>query len=255
MKIEALPSALAGSSAQQFLTSYLVEDVLAIDAGSLGFYRGPEQQRHVRHVLLSHAHMDHIASLPTFLDNVCGDTQCPVTLHGAEEVLETLRRDILNDRIWPDFVDMTGDHGPLVRLQIAQEFIPFEVEGFQVTPLPMWHSVPCLGYLVADSATAVLVCSDSGPTDAPWSFARKRPELKAVFLECSFPDEEAALAERSRHLTPTTFAGEMDKLARPDVQFLAVHLKPRYRQLIENELAALGRPQVLVTEPGRPYFF
>jgi len=54
----------------QFLSSYLINDTLAIDAGCLGLFRTPLEQARIKHILISHTHMDHIASLPIFLENV-----------------------------------------------------------------------------------------------------------------------------------------------------------------------------------------
>ena len=72
MKITLLPSDLTESAPPcQFLTTYLINDVVAIDAGSLGFYGGPKQQSAIQHVIITHSHIDHVASLPIFLE------QCP----------------------------------------------------------------------------------------------------------------------------------------------------------------------------------
>src|SRR5262245_8376441 len=69
MKAMLLPSALAAGP-HQYLTTFLVNGTVAIDAGSLGLYGSPQDQSRVRHVFLTHAHMDHVASLPIFLENV-----------------------------------------------------------------------------------------------------------------------------------------------------------------------------------------
>ena len=56
MKAMLLPSALAAEP-YQYLTTFLVNGTVAIDAGSLGLCGSPEEQSRVRHVFLTHAHM------------------------------------------------------------------------------------------------------------------------------------------------------------------------------------------------------
>src|SRR6266478_2567694 len=64
LRVMLLPSAFPGSLAEtsQYLTSYLINDTLAIDAGALGIFAGHAEQARVRHVLISHSHADHIAT-------------------------------------------------------------------------------------------------------------------------------------------------------------------------------------------------
>ena len=71
MKVTLIPSSMSmdGVEQNQYLISYLINDTLAVDAGGLGFYGSPEQQARVKHVLISHTHADHVASLPIFVEN------------------------------------------------------------------------------------------------------------------------------------------------------------------------------------------
>jgi hypothetical protein len=75
-----------------------------------------------------------------------------------------------------------------------------------------------------------------------------------VFLEASFPNSMAHIAEISNHLTPALFAREIDKLERP-ARIIAVHLKPRFRAQLEQELRALNRPNLEIVQPGEAYEF
>ena len=66
MKVELLPSSLPPTEAQ-FLVSFLVNDTVTIDAGPLGLLSDLRKQERVRHVFLTHEHIDHIATLPILL--------------------------------------------------------------------------------------------------------------------------------------------------------------------------------------------
>ena len=72
MKITLVPSSVSerGGNQHQYLTSYLINDVLAVDAGSLGLWQTAAEQARIKHVLISHTHIDHIGSLPIFVENI-----------------------------------------------------------------------------------------------------------------------------------------------------------------------------------------
>lgn len=251
MEVTLLPSAPSG---RQFLTSYLINGTVAVDAGSLGLMGGPADQARVKHVFLTHTHLDHLATLPLFLDNAYTGTADCVTVHGTAPVLDCLRRDLFNDRLWPDFVRLSEGLPPYLRLHEIRPGIPVEAAGLRVTPVEVNHLVPTVGYVVDDGKAAIAVPSDTGPTEEIWRVAARAPNLSAVFLEATFPDAMAWLADVSRHLTPALLAAEVRKLGR-DVRWLAVHLHPRFHEQVASELAALGLAGLEIADPGRPYIF
>jgi ribonuclease BN (tRNA processing enzyme) len=248
MKVTLLPSAL-GAAPLQYLTTLLVNDAVAIDAGSLGLWGTPAEQARVGHVFLTHAHIDHVGSLPIFLENVSDEsTNCPI-VYAPQPVLDMVRQDILNDRLFPDFVRISRDGPPLVRLEPVTPGRPTMVGGLTITAAEVDHVVPTVGYLVDDGASAFLFVTDTGPTEAVWILANECPRLKGVILELTFPNHQAALAAAAKHLTPQQFAGEVRKL-RTEVPVYAIHLKARFREQLLGELAALGLSRVRVLEPG-----
>src|SRR5262249_54185981 len=135
MKALLLPSAL-GAGSLQYLTTVLVNDTVAFDAGSLGLVGTPAEQARVRHVFLTHAHIDHVRSLPIFLETVPDDSNdCP-PVSAPAAVLDVARQDILNDRLFPDFVRLSHDGPPLVRLEVIHPGRPVRVAGLTVTAVP-----------------------------------------------------------------------------------------------------------------------
>jgi cAMP phosphodiesterase len=253
VRVTLLPASVSGP-ARQFLTSYLLNDSVALDAGCLGLYRGPAEQARVRHVLLSHSHLDHVALLPIFLDTVYqGGPDC-VTVYGSEAVLDSLRRHVFNDRLWPDFIRLSEERPPFLKLQRLEPGRTVEVDGLRVTPVAVDHAVPALGFLVEDDTSAVVFPSDTGPTAEIWERANALPNLKAVFLEATFPDAQAKLADVACHLTPARFAGEMRKVRSP-VRFIAVHINPRAFPSVVQELLALGLDNLEIGQAGKTYSF
>jgi cAMP phosphodiesterase len=252
MKVCISPSSLGDSSLHQILASYVVNDTVSIDGGVLGLLSPLEIQRRIQHVFLSHSHLDHLATLPLFIDNVYSlGPECP-TVWAAADVLDVLQKHLFNDRIWPDMLRLSEEESPFLRMNPLSAEQAVEVNGLKVTPIPVHHVVPTFGFLVEEiaSGSSVLFVSDTGPTDRIWEIANLAPGLKAVFLECSFPNSLRWLAEKAMHLTPDLFRGELAKLHRP-VPVYVIHVKLAFETQILAELADLGIPDLHIPEPGK----
>jgi cAMP phosphodiesterase len=253
MKVELLPSSIPATEAQ-FLVSFLVNDVVAVDAGPLGLLSDLARQERVRHVFITHEHLDHIATLPILLENVYSPGPDCIELLGLPDVLDFIHRDVFNGRVWPDFFELSTGANRFVRSTPLAVLEPVERAGLTVTPIPVSHGVDTLGYLVDDGRAAVAFPSDTGPTDVLWKHLAATPRLDAVFLEVSFPNALADLATTTGHHCPATFAKELAKLGR-DVRWIVVHRKARFAAEIARELAALGLPNVELVKPGVAYEF
>jgi len=261
MRVELLPSCVgataagaSGGESPQFLVSYLINSEVVIDAGSIGFLADLDRQRQVRHVVITHEHIDHIASLPILLENVYEPGPGSVELLAADDVLTFLKRDIFNGRVWPDFFDLSTDEDAFLHATAIAAGQPVERAGLAITPLAVDHCVDTLGLVVDDGQTAVAFPSDTGPTESFWQHLAALPRLAAVFLEVSFPNAHHELAAHTGHHCPATFAREVRKLSRP-VRWIVVHRKARYADEIRRELDALALPGVELVEPGRRYLF
>ena len=253
MKVELLPSSIPPTEAQ-FLVSFLVNDVVAFDAGPLGLLSDLAKQERVRHVFLTHEHIDHIATLPILLENVYAPGPDCIELLGLAGVLDFIHRDIFNGRVWPDFFELSTGADRFVTGTPLLPLEPVERAGLTVTPLPVSHGVDTLGFLVDDGRSAVAFPSDTGPTDVLWKHLAAAPRLDAVFLEVSFPDALADLATTTGHHCPASFAREIAKLDR-HVRWIVVHRKARFAAEIGRELEALGLPNVELVKPGVAYEF
>jgi ribonuclease BN (tRNA processing enzyme) len=256
VNVTIIPSAVAGSALgqSQYLSSYLINDKIAIDAGCVGFFGTPDAQARIKHIFLTHSHIDHVGSLPVFLENAYDAQDECVTVHGSQAVLESLRKDVFNNRLWPDFINMSDRQKPFLKLAKLEPGRSAHVEGLRVTPIQVDHSVPTFGFAIEDSSSGIIISSDTGPTEALWQGANRMDNLRAVFLEATFPDSMASLAAASKHLTPSLFAGEVRKLKRP-ARVIAVHIKARVREQVIRELEALGVPGLEIGQFGTAYSF
>lgn len=247
MEVQIIGSSPDSPRTIQHTSSYMVNGTVVIDAGAIGFWRTPQAQSTVRHILLTHSHMDHIASLPIFLDNAYDPDTEPVTLHATEESLAALRDHIFNDRIWPDFFRMKPGGRPFVNVSVIRLGEMVEVEGLRILPVPVNHLVPTVGYIVTDGRSTAVFGGDSGPTQQIWSAAREFVEPRTAFVESSFPNAMRRLAELSLHLTPELVGLECGKMP-PMKNVFIVHVKPRFREAIEAELTALGIPGLQIVD-------
>jgi ribonuclease BN (tRNA processing enzyme) len=77
------------------------------------------------------------------------------------------------------------------------------------------------------------------------------PQLKAAFIESSFPNRLADLAKQTKHLTPSLLAEEWEKLKTDQVRVYPYHLKPPYNDQILCELRELNLSGLTVIEEGQ----
>jgi cAMP phosphodiesterase len=254
--IELLPSTFDDqgvATLEQRLTCFLIDDCVAVDAGSIAIALTNEQRGKVRDIIVTHPHMDHIASLPIFIDDLYPFLKRPMRVHATPEVIDLLERDVFNWNVYPRFSDLKNDYGPVM------EYVPipichsFPVAHLTVTAVPVNHIVPTVGLIVSDGHTSVAFSSDTAETEEFWKLVNKQKHLEALLIEASFPNRMAKLAEVSRHFTPASLGEELKKLTHNGMDIMAVHLKPSYRDEIMKQLDELQIPKLKVMEPGKIY--
>lgn len=255
MKIKLLGSSVEDTARRQYVSSYLINGTVAIDAGCLGLRGTPHEQEAIRHVFLTHSHADHTATLPIFIENAWTPAgNCP-RVYGSPETLDSVQKHIFNNVVWPDFVALSRNTAaPFLYLCPLQAEVPVEAGGLRITPVRVDHVVPTFAYVVSDGNSAVIFGGDSGPTQRLWEVAHQTAGLRAVFLEACFPNSLTRLAEQSLHMTAAMFGREVAKIP-PGVKVIAVHIKVRYRDEVVRELRALQLTDLEIGECEEDYTF
>jgi ribonuclease BN (tRNA processing enzyme) len=240
------------------MTSFLIDDSIAVDAGAITRALSIEEQRAIRHVIITHTHMDHTASLPFLIENIFGSNSEPVSIYCTEDALSAVRRHLFNNDTWPDFSRIPNHLYPSLRFEAIEQGKPWTIPGLpggdlEVTAIPVNHIVPTSGLLLRQGGASIIFSSDTGPTDRIWEVANETEDLSALITECSFPNRLQEVADVSLHLSPQTLAVELAKLQRP-VRVLLYHFKPPYVEELRRELAAteLAHP-VTELEQDRVY--
>lgn len=233
------------------LTSFLVNDSILLDAGSPTEALTLEEQHGIRHIFLSHTHLDHIKDIAFLADNrslkrlgSSGGNR-HITIHSLKDNLETLKAHFLNDKVWPDFTKIPTEDDAILRLQEIKPEEASEADGVRITPIPVNHPVPCTGFLLEMNDKQILYSADTGVTDRLWEVANAQPNLKGIIMDCSFPNAYQHLADISGHLTPKGMASELKKFKKlGSVPVYLYHMKPESLNVLTAEMEAQDIPHL-----------
>ena len=251
MKIRVL-GAFGGEGLGQRPSAFLVNDRVLIDGGSVAGALTVPEQLEIEHALVSHSHLDHIAGLAYLTDTLasCGSRR-PITLASLEPVVDALRSAVFNNVVWPDFAQLP-EASPVIKYRALIEGAEQRLGDLWVTPVPVTHTVPASGFILHDGSTGLIYSGDTGPTGDLWEAARGLRGLRAVILECAFPNRLAPLAAVARHMTPDLIRRELEKLP-ADVSVLVFHVKPQFFEETAEELSRVDSGRVEIIEQDKTY--
>ncbi|HUX08241.1 MAG TPA: 3',5'-cyclic-nucleotide phosphodiesterase [Acidobacteriota bacterium] len=251
MKIRVL-GCYGGMDGGHGLTSFLINDWLAIDAGAITDALSFEEQKKITDVIITHSHLDHTTSLPFLVDNIFGTKHKPLNIFGHTDVLNDLRKHVFNDVSWPDFTCLPSPDNPVMKFNELP--VGKETRIGQLLVKPVWvnHLVPTTGLIITENERSWINSSDTADTEEIWEHVNLLTDPRLLFLECSYPNRFAELAEASKHLTP---AGVGRQLARLERKFpiRIYHGKPKHAEEIMKELQELGHPDLELLQQGKIY--
>lgn len=216
-------------------TSVLIDDELLIDAGTGVGDLALSQMRRIQHVVLTHAHLDHVCGLAFMADNLFDLIDAPIIVHAAAPTLEAIQQHIFNWKIWPDFSQLPTPENPLIRWQTMQPGTSLDIgRERSVQSFEVLHTVPAVGLAVQCKTGTFAFSGDTYATDPLWDALNALPRLDLLMIEIAFPDEEDRLAATSKHFTPKLLGSELAKL-KHHPQLLLTHHKPGTEGLIQKQ--------------------
>lgn len=256
MKLRILGS--AGAEFPDFRPpSFLIDDSLLLDAGTIGAVLTEDEQWKIASIFITHAHLDHIRSIPALADNVIvKNLQHLVTVYAPGEVIDAMRTHLFNGVIWPDFTSLPTKEEPVLRFDTIHPGRPVKVvdavtqRRYTLTAVPVDHTVPAVGYCVESEGVRLVYTGDTGPTEEIWRFA---DGADALIVEVSFPNSQESLALLTKHLCCSLLERELAKIPRLPERILITHPKPQFYDQIAQEVAALGLRQVELLRDGSIY--
>jgi len=225
------------------LTSFLVNDTILLDAGSVTSALDLAAQARIEHIFVTHAHLDHIKDILFLADNLieffATKSRPPLQIHGLPEVLEAIATHLLNDTIWPDFTVIPQDSPVLTYAPMTPE-TPVEIGNISVAACPVNHAKAASGFVLwtDDGAHNLAYTGDTGPCDSWWEYCNALPfPLKHLITEASFPSDMEILAMASKHMTPKLLRNALAKLkSKPNIYIY--HMKAPFAVQIQDELSS-----------------
>lgn len=233
-------------------TAFLLDDRVLFDCGTGVGELSVEAMTRIDDVVLTHAHLDHVQSLPLLADVVLGARLAPqgrgaIRVHGLPETLDALRTHLFNGTIWPDFLTIPSAAQPILTFHpcAVGDVLTFGegADTRRVWVLPAVHPVPTCGLAVETADGWWVFTGDSGPNPAFWAQLQTE-RLAHLVADVSFPDELAALALRSGHLIPATLADALRQLP-GRVPVHVTHLKPGDDARVMAQIFAIDTPHPL----------
>lgn len=217
-------------------TSFLVDDDILIDCGTGVGDLAIAEMAKLRHVFVSHSHLDHVVGLPLLIDTLF-DRLCeqPLTLHCQPQTFEALEKHIFNWTIWPDFFQLPNKRSPVIRFCPILPGEIHDIDARTVEAIAMNHAVSVVGYRVANNASAVAFSGDTTTTDHFWEVLNSYDMLDLLIIECAFSEQERELSNMAKHYTPLLLAEDMRKL-RHRPKTCITHLKPGAEEHIFAEI-------------------
>ncbi len=191
----------------------LVDNDVLIDAGTGIGDLDLSDLDSIRHVFLTHAHLDHIAGLPMLVDHVFDENfDVPLTVYAREETLRAVQDHLFNGVIWPDFTRLPTPENPMLRWHVTSPGDTIRIGHRNFYAVDVMHTVPSLGYTVQNSGGVFAVSGDTKTNETLWPVLNACDDLKVLVIEVSFPDELGTLAADAGHYTPRTLTDDLKRL-------------------------------------------
>ncbi len=225
-----------GAGAQT--TALLVDNDVLIDAGTGIGDLNLEDIDPIRHVFLTHAHLDHVAGLPMLADRVFDeDFEIPLTVYAREETLRAVQDHLFNGVIWPDFTRLPSPENPMLRWHVTSPGDTIRIGHRDFYAVDVMHTVPSLGFTVQNSGGVFAVSGDTRTNETLWPVLNACDDLRVLVIEVSFPDEMASLAIDSGHYTPKSLTEDLKHL-RHEPEIWLTGMKPGEEQRIFEQVIA-----------------
>jgi len=222
------------------LVSLLVDDVLALDAGSLTSSLSLEAQQRIKAILLTHHHFDHIRDIATFGLNA--RSWGTVQVCGTKVTLDALSRYILNGEIYPNLTEKRPEREPSIEFRQLEPYEVVTIYQYQILPLPVQHAIPTVGYQITSrEGKSLFYSGDTGPgCSSCWEHIA--PEV--IIIEVTVPNMYESETHDSGHLSPhllsealAQFRGTKGYL--PPV--VLVHMNPQMEEQIREEIDTVAK--------------
>ena len=217
----------------------LIDDTLAIDAGSLTSNLSISNQRKLNAILLTHQHYDHIRDVPSIALNLSMH-DASINVYSTQHVRTTLETHLLNGIVYPRFQGLP-EAKPTVNFNLITPYEPQSIDGHRILPIPVNHCDGTVGYQVSNAeGKTMFYTADTGPglTDC-WKHVS--PHL--LIIDVTMPNIYEGFAKRTGHLTPNLLKEELITFQEHKgylPRIIVVHMDAALENEIEKEVAVVA---------------
>ena len=227
-----------GIGAGRRTTSFLIDHDILLDAGSGVGDLTLDEMVNIRHIFLSHSHLDHTHAIPLVFDPVFDHIAAPILIHALPEPFHALRAPSFTGLFWPDFTRLPHPERPVLRFETMRpgENITLGERRFEM--IPVNHIVPTVGYRVTSPSGVFAFSGDTTTNDTFWAALNEGACLDLLVVEAAFPNSESELCRLARHYCPDMLAADLVKL-RHRPRICLTHAKPGAEDKIFQETRTL----------------
>lgn len=231
------------------LSCVIIDDVIALDSGSLTSGLTLEQQKNLKAVLLTHRHYDHIRDIPPFGMNLYL-AGVNTDIYALPEVIDLINSHFFSSSIYTNFPAEPVER-PTFRFNPVEPLKSFTAAGHEFLAVSVMHPAPTVGYQVTSpDGKVVFYTGDTGPGLAE-CWKRISPQLLIIEVTASNRYEQYCVD--NGHLAPALLKRELELFGEikgylPDV--ITVHMSPEMESEIHPELAAVAEALGCRITPG-----
>ncbi len=230
------------------LSGLLIDDRLALDAGSLTSSLTIPAQLELKAVLLTHQHYDHIRDVPALAMNFYLG-RATLNIYSTSAVLDALVY-LFDGNFYNNFMKLPEEK-PTINFTVIEPYRAFQIDSYDVLAVPVNHSVPSVGYQVTSpEGKAVFFTGDSGPgLKDCWQWVLP----KLIVIECTASNRFTEFGRRKMHFTPELIKEELISFKEkkgylPGV--VAIHISPGLEDEIKQEIAEVNEELGISIVPG-----
>jgi len=222
------------------LVSFLIDDVLAVDAGSLVSELTFPEQKKIKAILLSHGHYDHIRAIPAFAFNNSDRTTKVIA---TSKTLEILSSHLIDGVVYPKFTSEASFlRKATLQLVSVEPLVRQEIEGYDILAVPMRHNLDGVGFeITSRDRKTLFYTGDTGPgLSSIWG--NISPQL--IITDVTWPNNLANAAKDAGHLCPEMLKEELIEFRRVNnylPRVAVIHVSPQHEPEIEEEVREVAK--------------
>jgi len=225
-------------------TTLLVDEDVLIDAGTGLGDLSLEAMASIRHIFLTHSHLDHVTSIPFLVDTIFDKIKQPIIIYGLAETIDALKKHIFNNIIWPDFSRLPNAESPVMQYKVMQPGEVTKINQRKIEMIAVNHIVPAVGYRLESATGSFAFSGDTTSNDNFWQALNQHSSLDLLLVESAFSNKEIKLCQLSKHYCAELLAADLVKL-KHDADVYISHNKPGAEEQIFSECEAAIKSHTL----------